>query len=391
MPVAPRERLPDGQPASVLANGPPLAIWIALFLAGIAAPLLRLFVDLALADGITVPPAHTWIGRDFTNLWVGSKLALQGVNIYDNQAYLAGLAEYGITQGQNFSYPPATLLIGVPLSFLPYPVALALWFVGGWAAFVLAARPYIRFNPWWLLLLPSTVVTRNGQWGVYAAALFLWSFRGSGVAAGLLTLKPHLGLLLAGTMAFKRRWRQIAIALLTCALLWGVAELMFGLTRQFLTDGIAMQHAVLTDPRNQPYFDGMPSAYVRLRAFGFAWVAQGAAAVLAIAMLWQVRNRPMTELAFPVATATFIVLPYAFSYDTAVVSLGFAVMIHQRWQSMTALDRCFAALGFLAPAMTSFIGEPLILLACLHLQTRGSEGEAVNRASRARLAGPATV
>ena len=391
MPVAPRERLPDGQPASVLANGPPLAIWIALFLAGIAAPLLRLFVDLALADGITVPQAHTWIGRDFTNLWVGSKLALQGVNIYDNQAYLAGLAEFGITQGQNYSYPPATLLIGVPLSFLPYPVALALWFVGGWAAFVLAARPYIRFNPWWLLLLPSTVVTRNGQWGVYAASLFLWSFRGSGVAAGLLTLKPHLGLLLAGTMAFKRRWRQIAIALLTCALLWGVAELMFGLTRQFLTDGIAMQHAVLTDPRNQPYFDGMPSAYVRLRGLGVAWVAQGISAILAIAMLWQVRNRPMTELAFPVATATFIVLPYAFSYDMAVVSLGFAVMIHQRWQSMTALDRCFAASGFLAPAMTSFVGEPLILLACLHLQTRGSEGEAVNRASRARLAGPATV
>ena len=353
-----------------IADSPSPAFWIALFVAGAIAPLFRLYVDLTLADGITVPAAHTWIGRDFTNLWVGSRLALQGVNIYDNHAFLTGLAQYGITQGQNYSYPPATLLIGVPLSLPPYPVALAVWFVGGWIAFALAARPYIRFHPIWLLLLPSTVLTRNGQWGVIAAALFLWSYRGSGLAAGLLTLKPHLGLLLAGTMAVKRRWRQIAVALLACACLWGAAELIFGLTGKFLTDGVAMQRAVLLDPHAQSYFNGMPSAYVRLRAFDFAWAVHAAASAAALAMLWRVRHRPMMALAFPVATATFIVLPYGFSYDMAVVSLGFAVMLHDRWRTLAPWEIVVAISGFLSPNFTAFTIAPLILLAGLFIQTR---------------------
>jgi hypothetical protein len=361
---------PPLDPRISFAAGPPFLLWFSLFVTGAIAPVLRLYVDLALAEGIRVPGAHTWIGRDFTNLWVGSKLAIEGVNIYDNSAYLAGLAKFGITQGQNYSYPPATLLIGTPLSLIPYPAALVLWFIAGWVAFVFAARRYIRFNPLWLLLLPSTVVTRNGQWGVFAAAFFLWSFRGSGLAAGLLTLKPHLGILLAATMAFKRRWQQIAVALLTCALLWGVAELAFGLTRQFLTDGVAVQRAILTDPRHQPYFGGMPSAFIRMRGSAFAWPAQIVTTSLALAMLWRVRKRPMMELAFPVATATFIVLPYSFGYDMAVVSLGFAVMIHERWQGLATWEKWIACLAFLSPAFTAYMIAPLILLAGLFLQTR---------------------
>jgi len=351
---------------------PPLLLWIALFVAGAIQPLLLLRVDLLLAQGYSIPDARTWVGRDFTNLWVGSKLALQGVNIYDLADYAVGLARFGITQGQNYSYPPATLLVGTPLSLIPYPLALTLWFVGGWIAFVLAARPYVRFHPLWLIILPATVVARNGQWGVFAAALFLWSFRGSGVAAGVLTLKPHLGLVLAACMVLKKRWKQIAVALVTCAILWGTAELAFGLTRAFLTEGVAVQKAVLTDPRNQPYFGAMPSLYVRLRHLDFAWLAQGMIALAAAAMLWRVRERPLMQLAFPAATATFIILPYGFSYDMAVVSLGFAVMIHERWGRMRDWEKLVAILCFLAPPMAGYAIEPLILLTGLHLQTRRS-------------------
>jgi hypothetical protein len=334
---------------------------------------LRLYGDLSLANGIEIPAVRTWIGRDFTNLWVGSRLALEGVNIYDFGDYMAGLAHYGITQSQNYSYPPATLLVGTPLSMIPYPVALALWVVGGWVAFALAARPYIRFHPAWLLLLPAVVVGRNGQWGVYAAALFLWSFRGSGIAAGLLTLKPHLGLVLAAAMLSKKAWRQIAIASLTCALLWGAAEFAFGLTPQFLTDGIAVQRIILTTTSDQPYFGGMPSTYVHLRTWELGWIAHALAALAAASMLWKIRHRPLPELVFPSATATFLILPYAFGYDMAVVSLGFAVMIHERWQHMADWQKIVAVLAFLSPTLTWVPVEPLILLGGLYLQTRLTE------------------
>ncbi len=323
-----------------------------------------------MSQGITIPEARTWIGRDFTNLWVGSRLALDGVNIYDLGDYLAGLASFGITQGQNYSYPPATLLVGTPLSLLPYPFALALWFIGSWVAFALAARPFVRFHPAWLLVLPAAVVSRNGQWGVYAAALFLWSFRGSGVAAGLLTLKPHLGVLLAAAMLARKAWRQIMVAMLTCAILWGVAELAFGLTGDFFDEGVAVQKAILTTARNEPYFSAMPSTYVHLRTTSFGWIAHGVAALVALAMLWRVRDRPLMDQAFPVATATFIVLPYAFGYDMAVVSLGFVVMMHQRWRTMIGGEKLVAVLGFLSPTLTYLPIAPLILLAGLHLQTR---------------------
>lgn len=359
---------------------PTPGLWAALFFLGAVKQLTSLFVDLREAVGIHVPFAATWIGRDFTNLWVGSKLAREGVNIYNNADYVAGLSGFGIQQWQNYSYPPATLLVGTPLSFLPYQMALALWVAGGLIAFFFAAKPYIRFHPAWLLLLPG-LLTRNGQWGVFAAALFLWSFRGSGFAAGLLTLKPHLGLVLAATMAFKQRWRQILVAVIICSALWGAAEVAFGLTNEFFTDGVRVQRLVLTYPGNQPYFDGMPSAYIRLRGFQFAWLAHSIVAGLALAIFWRIRHHPMKALAFPAATTTFLVLPYGFLYDMAVVSLGFAILMHQRWTLLNFWKKTIVALCFLSPAMTGVTAIPLILLVGLYIQSIELPGLIPDRSS----------
>src|SRR5688572_26463527 len=128
-------------------TAPSLPLWAAIFFLGSARQLLYLITDLRASVGIAVPTAGTWIGRDFTNFWIGPQLALEGVNVYDNAAYIDGLRELGIQQGQNYSYPPATLLFETPLSFLPYPVALGLWVGGGLVAFYCAARPFIRFSP----------------------------------------------------------------------------------------------------------------------------------------------------------------------------------------------------------------------------------------------------
>ena len=288
----------------------------------------------------------------------------------ESRLWVHDLKQFGIVANQNYSYPPATLLLGSALSWLPYLPALAVWSLGGWVAFYLAARTYVPFHPAWVLLLPATVSMPNGQYGVFAAALWLFAFRGSGIAAGLLTLKPHLGLLLAVCLLAKHRWMQIAAALAAMILLWATAEAVFQLTLQFATEGIATQASVLTDTNAQPYFAAMPSAYIRLRNTFLAWPAQVMIAMAALAMLWTARNRPLKDLAFPAATATFLVLPYGFSYDMGVVSLGFAILIYRHWTVLPLWQRVVSMLGFLSPGWASIAVEPLILLAGLYVQVR---------------------
>ena len=350
-------------------TAPSPALWGAIFLLGAVTQITRAYVDFREADGISIPFAKTWIGRDFTNFWIGPQLATEGVNVYHNSTYMAYLREWGIEQGQHYLYPPATLIFELPFSLLPYPVALGFWVLGGLIAFWLAARPYIRFHPLWLLLLPG-LLTRNGQWGAFAGALFLWSFRGSGLAAGLLTMKPHLGILLGVSMLMKRCWRQILVAVLVCLVVWGIAELIFNLTYEFFTDGFRVQRFILNDPRDQPYFGGMPSTYIRLRGLEYAWLAHLLVATVALALFWRARACRLKDLAFPAATATFLVLPYGLLYDMAVVSLGFAVLMYERWGSMKIWQRTVVTVAFLSPALTHYTIVPIILLAGLFVQVQ---------------------
>ena len=341
---------------------PPLWLWVAMLLVGAYDAVVYSLSDLVHRDGLYLPHSSTFYGRDFTNLYFGGRFAwFDGVNVYDSAAYLAALRDVGIFAGQNYSYPPITLALGALLSLLPYLLALALWAIGGLVCFILAARPYIRFNWLWLLMLPACAATPNGQYGLYTAALWLWSFRGSGVSAGLLTVKPHLGLLLAPALSPPRRWRQAAIALLVAILLWTAGELLFGLTRAFFEEGADLQLRVLTTASEQPYFSAMPSTFVRLRHFTFAWPAHLVVVAITLAMLWPLRRQPLQSLAFPLATATFLILPYGFAYDMAVVALGFAVLVHDHWGRLNWPGRLCALAGFAGAIFPAF-APPLLLM-----------------------------
>ncbi|MEQ7873046.1 glycosyltransferase family 87 protein [Sphingomonas sp. ASV193] len=346
---------------------PPLIVWTAMLLLGAVTMLNRSIVDWTHRDGLWLPHAGTMIGRDFTNLYFGGRFGWAGVDVYDLSAYQGLLHQVGILSGQNYSYPPATLAIGAALSQLPYGGALLLWWLGSVALFVLAARRTIGFAWPWLLLLPTLAEMPNGQYGILASALWLWSFRGSGVAPGLLTLKPHLGILLAPTLIAKRRWRQVAVAAAVALLLWGAGEALFHLTRAYLTAGAQTQIGVLLRSSEEPYFAGIPSTYVRLRHNPFAWAAHLAVSAAALAMLWRLRHLPLDRLVFPAATATFLVLPYSFAYDMAAVSLGFAVLLDHDWGAMGWRQRAMTIGGYVGTAFPAI--APPLLLAGLWVQS----------------------
>lgn len=347
-------------------DGPPLALWVAILLVASFGSISASLIDWYYRDGLFLPHSGTWFGRDFTNLYLGGRLAFEGIDVYNVSEYQKALRLEGILAGQNYSYPPATLLLGKALSMLPYEAALYLWSIGGLAAFILAARPYIRFHWLWLLLIPAAAAFPNGQWGLYAAALWLWSFRGNGVGAAFLTMKPHLGLLLPPALLARQRWHQIVAATVGAGLVWLIGEWATGLTLEFLTNGAKVQLAVLTNSNDQPYFAAMPSTYVVLRHVPFAATAHLVVAGPAMALCWRLRDQSLPQLAFPLATATFLILPYSFAYDMGVVSLGFAILLNEKWAELNWPRRIIAGAALMAPAFPAY--APPILLAGLYLQ-----------------------
>jgi len=82
------------------------------------------------------------------------------------------------------------------------------------------------------------------------------------------------------------------------------------------------------------------------------------------------------DLAFISATATFLILPYAFNYDMTVVSLGFALMLFRHWEGLPAWQRAALIGGYLSPQITFLIRvfevplAPAVLLIGLYAQLR---------------------
>jgi hypothetical protein len=77
---------------------------------------------------------------------------------------------------------------------------------------------------------------------------------------------------------------------------------------------------------------------------------------------------PWPELGLLTATATFLVLPYAFNYDMAVVGLAAAMLLFGRSEALGWLGRTLALIAFAAPILVfpaNWLALPLLPLALL--------------------------
>lgn len=351
----------------------PFVPWAILWLlAGVVAWIL-IFRDITQPD-----PRHV-IGRDFSNLWMAGKLALasQSACIFDPNCFRVNLVDLlGLTAKQNYSYPPHALFMAIPFALLPYYAALALWTGAGVLFFTACAKPFLPqgFPPYlaafttagWLTIWDGHYAfVLGGLWLLF----FLWVERRplrAGVVAGLLTFKPHMGLMIAAT-ALKRPV-AVAIAVATTAGFVIASAIIFGPHRwfDFLVSTTVTQGEILSTPDSELYFRMMPSAYVAFGR-GLAGVAaQLAFVAAAIALLW--RNHRWD--AFSAATATFLIIPYVFNYDMTVACLGFAVLLFQHWQKLLWFQRAGIFFAFLSPELTFYLPQliPFGLLYALSLQ-----------------------
>lgn len=373
--------MPPSPPSGAGAPRRQLGAWEAFWICALVFAVALFARDVAnTQDGLSIGGDALW-GRDFVNVYTSGTLVLQGRLdiLYDVGAYQAFQAELfdGGLRFHLFSYPPVALLYGWLFALLPYPLAWLLWVAGTGALFTLAARPYLReagLPPWLAIVAPASVVNVwAGHYGFVIGALWLgaWHLLGrrpvlAGVLIGLMFVKPHLAVLMPIVLLWRRQWTAFFAAAATVLGLLGLSAALFGvdLWVVYVTQ-VAAAHAAMVDDVGTFFLTLMPTLTPALAMLGVptlaAAMAQGLVALAAIFLL--LRHMPQDDhrAALATATATFLVLPYAFAYDMTVAGLAGLILLREglgRRSTAFLLLAGFAAILPLAVMYLNRAGVP---------------------------------
>ncbi|MFD1557844.1 glycosyltransferase family 87 protein [Paraburkholderia silviterrae] len=281
-------------------------------------------------------------GSDFRVFWCASDVSLRSgaAAAFDQQRLLA--CEASLQRGTPLAnmfgpwiYPPTFQMLIYPLALLPYAISYALFMGIGVAGCLLASMPAMRQNilPW------MTVVAFPGIWvtmvygqnslltfGLAAAGLGMletapvWA----GICAGILVIKPQLGVLFPLLFLCGRHYRACAAMILTAGMLCTASAVLFGWTLwiKFFQAAAWFRDAALVHGEGGLWHT-MPTVFAFLRAagvgLGVAYALHAAialAAVGATAIVWAHRTKRELRAAAAVVTSLMI-QPYLVYYDLA--------------------------------------------------------------------------
>lgn len=326
-----------------LATNPgPKVLWIA----SIVALLLygATFAQTVLASKDFVISDIAVVGGDFTTFWIAAKTLLADgpLALYQPDTLNTRL-EAAFPLGRDvmlfWQYPPTFYFIVAPLAFLTYPAALC-----GWMAVTTSAAGGALASLWrsrtpLLVAFASAAAWQawiTGQTGFLTAALVTlaagWADRRpviAGIAAGLLTVKPQLGLLIPVAYAAAGCWRAFGAAAVTAILLAGLSVVFFGVESWVgFFEAMGAQGARLSLSSFPQY--KLITPYGFLTTLGtpaaLAIFIQGLAALALAAFVFGVWRKSLsweTRL-IALAAATPLAAPYVFYYEAPIF---FAAMI----------------------------------------------------------------
>lgn len=337
-------------------------------------------------------PSAEFANKDFANYWLAGRLTLSGdwLALFHQPSHQRELEEalgVGAMEIRNWSYPPHFLLVTAPLGLLPYNLAYPVFFLATGAVFGIgvygvATRSSSRPAPavWQmtiLLCLPFVLLQFvTGQNGFLFSGLMLIALTSrrdrpwlSGLALAFLTMKPQLGLLFPLLLLVERNHRAILWTVLFSALLFGASVWLFGWASwvAYLGEGLAYQRLVMTQ-WDGVFLHMMPTFFAALRQSGLGGNA-ALAVHLALALpisacvIWKMfKSPPGTVRDFRFILATFVLTPYAFSYDSgaliALLAFLFAGWAHRETEAPVAFTTVLpAAAVFAMPLWTPLPSE----------------------------------
>jgi alpha-1,2-mannosyltransferase len=367
-------------------------VYVALTLAAAGLLLSLVGLDFKLAITQSFPsfifdPEGFPVGRDFINTWMGGKSAFTGgpAAWFDFQVYTDAARK--VTGDPNlppvlWSYPPHLLFFIWPFGLLGFLPAYALWCVTGLALYVWAALAGGVERKFWLFLAVAPAVSVNvflGQNGFLTAALLIGGLANldrrpviAGILFGILTIKLQFGLLLPVMLILTSRWRVIAVAAATTAVLVAATALWFGadIWIEYVRKVVPQQHWGLIAAGDHGW-NIVSSAFVNARLVGlsddWAWVVQAVSSCCALAAVvwtfWR-RRDPVLSLALFV-TATFLFSPWMLNYDM-VVFVWVVALLRAR-DDETYFDHGLALAVWALPVLMLHLGPLHIPIALLVL------------------------
>ena len=350
------------------------------------------------ADGIAFGEKGV-IGGDYLAFWTSAKAFVQGhaLSMYDREAFEAAMSSVSGLERHfmMWQYPPTAFFIIAPLGFFDYIAGYVFWMGATFAALIFALK---SIDLSWreviiLVFAPmSLLVMDTGQISFLTTALMILAvfFPGSrpilaGVAAGLLTFKPHLGVLIPLAYLAAGCWRAFAAAAVTSVVVLLSSLAVFGL------DGWILFYDSVTRIYTDYMYDGgsTPPKYMttlmsqmRLLEIDQSVAATAHyifAAFLAFLVVIVWRMCPDIHLrAALICSAAILVTPYAYSYELVIlVAPAAALVVQARSTGWLIFERPALILGWYAIAcfrsweFMDVVQVPfLVTLGCLALIVR---------------------
>ena len=294
----------------------------------------------------------TWLGGDFLAFYGAGQMALlgEGQSVWEPSLFEAHLQSiqpfqpYGLT----WQYPPTTYFLIMPFALLPYKLAFWLWTIAGLLALVAALRIAGLQSKNLLLMLGAPIVlvaVVQGQNSLFFGALLILALGVpdrrpllAGLAAGLLTMKPHLGLLIPLAYLAGGYWRSFGMAALSALVLGLAASLFFGFEGWGLfVDSLIRVENNLSQQTGLYPFARMISLYSALGLAGvpatIALAVHGVGVLLlayVVAMVWR-RQMPLAYKAAITIPATLLISPYSYYYEMVALLFPLMILVKQRY------------------------------------------------------------
>jgi hypothetical protein len=269
-------------------------------------------------------------------------VAGDATRIYGHSVFLAAHDQY-FHPGEClipplFDYPPISLFLTYPLGLITYLTAFGVWIGGSFLLYLATIYLILPRRAALVAAIVPVTVPANillGHNGFVTAALMglslvLLESRPwfSGIFIGLLTYKPHLGLLFPFALLAARNWRALASATLTALLLGIAAVIAFGYEGwpAFVASvfdrniGLSPNEVLL---RHQSIYGLLNWAGASPWISWSLYLAVAAAVTLVICAMWA-KPIPYPLKAAALGIGSVVVTPYVLPYDLCILSIGVA-------------------------------------------------------------------
>ncbi|MGY3547826.1 hypothetical protein ACVWZ4_003215 [Bradyrhizobium sp. USDA 4472] len=248
----------------------------------------------------------------------------------------------GATAVMPWTYPPQFDLLLAPLAFLPGWAAYALFTTVTLAAYLMTLRVIAGNNLALVLVVffPAIAITiAIGQNGLLTGALIgLICINAerrpvlSGIALGIMVIKPHLAVTAGIYVLMTRRWTAVLTAAIVVIASSLVCALAFGPQIWSAWLGSIREAASYLEEGRYQLFR-MISAYAALYNAGLPpagafWGQMAMAALALVTVALAVARGPSPRFALGVVAVTSVMIsPYAYDYDLPIVGIGLALLL----------------------------------------------------------------